>query len=53
MRFGLIERALLAALVVALVGAAAATASQSSRARVPGPERPHRLQRPERLAGAR
>src|SRR4029079_12722117 len=36
MRFGLIERALLAALVVALVGAAAATASQSSRAAFPG-----------------
>src|SRR6188768_2814378 len=36
MHFGQIERALLAALVVALAGAAAATASQSSRAAFPG-----------------
>ena len=36
MRFGQIERALLATLVIALVGAAAATASQSSSAAFPG-----------------
>ena len=50
MRFGQIERALLATLVIALAGAAAADSVAVEQGCVPGPERPHRLQRPERLA---